>query len=170
MLFKHISTVDYHKSVGIASVDLLFMLRTNSNSITLWLSNQNCYIVTANNLSIMGIHPARILRQRSIPPPSLLVRRKAVQEIVEEETSCGWKVGPWYEDKGIFWWREWKGGGWWDLNATSGEDVPHTYDMVTVMAYVVMSLLLVVLGLFLCYFTLVSGTTSPFRFLCSGVN
>lgn len=109
----------------------------------------------------MGMHPARILRQRSIPPPTVLFRRKVVQEINEDEASSGWKIGPWYEAKGSFWWREWKGGGMrWELEARPGQEVPHTYDMLTVVVYVMLSLLLVILGLLMCYLTLVSGTPS----------
>ncbi|KAG7168559.1 ST7-like [Homarus americanus] len=106
----------------------------------------------------MGIHPARILRQRSIPPPTVLVRRcRVAHEAEEKDAPTGWRVGMWCEDRGLLGWRE---GGWWrdkESGASSG-DVPHTYDVVMVMVYVMLCLLLVLLGVFLSCFTLISAT------------
>lgn len=105
----------------------------------------------------MGIHPARILRQRSIPPPTVLSQRKVVQEGENVDTS-GWKVGTWARDNCLYGRKD---GSWWkDKDSGTSGDVPHTYDVVTVMIYVMLCLLLILFGLFMSCFTLVTGTTS----------
>nr|XP_045607749.1 protein ST7 homolog isoform X4 [Procambarus clarkii] len=107
----------------------------------------------------MGMHPARIMRQRSMPPP-VLRRYKVGHEGEEEEAESGWTVRMWCEDGGMVGWRDSKNGGWWWWGKKGGtsENVPHASQMVTVMIYVVLCLLLVLLGVFLSCFTLVSAT------------
>lgn len=102
----------------------------------------------------MGVHPARILRQRSIPPPSGL-RRKA-----GEEDPGGWRAGS--DESSLPGWRvDWRGGARWCRDKDTLEtqdDSPRVCDIMSVMLYVMMFILLLLFAVFMSFFTVISGS------------
>lgn len=105
----------------------------------------------------MGIHPTRLLRQRSLPPPTVLMQRD-----VKESVKCleGRRLGAWGKHGDLFSWRDWKDSVWVrneDTSHVGSCEEPHAYDLVMVMAYVVLWFLMVMLVLSVGCLTLVSG-------------
>ncbi|XP_064117434.1 protein ST7 homolog isoform X1 [Macrobrachium nipponense] len=109
----------------------------------------------------MGLHPARILRQRSLTPPSVLLRRSKVRQEDEVDTLT-WAFGSWTERGRLCNWQEWKYGGTLkELETeTNSKDavVPTTYDVMSVVAHVIIGMLLLILALSMSCFTLMSAT------------
>ena len=104
----------------------------------------------------MGVHPARILRQRSFPPPSGL-RRK-----VGEEDTGWWRARPWYDEINLGWKLDWRRREVWckDMdNSETKDDNPHVCDIMCVMIYVMMFILLLLFAVFISFFTVISGTS-----------
>ncbi|XP_063612992.1 protein ST7 homolog isoform X1 [Penaeus indicus] len=106
----------------------------------------------------MGIHPTRLLRQRSLPPPTVLMQRD-----VKETVKCleGRRLGAWGKHGDLFSWRDWKDSVWVrndDTSHVGSCEEPHAYDLVMVMAYVVLWFLMVMLVLSVGCLTLVSAT------------
>ncbi|XP_047496719.1 protein ST7 homolog isoform X2 [Penaeus chinensis] len=106
----------------------------------------------------MGIHPTRLLRQRSLPPPTVLMQRD-----VKETVKCleGRRQGAWGKHGDLFSWRDWKDSVWVrndDASHVGSCEEPHAYDLVMVMAYVVLWFLMVMLVLSVGCLTLVSAT------------
>ncbi|XP_053644408.2 protein ST7 homolog isoform X2 [Cherax quadricarinatus] len=101
----------------------------------------------------MGIHPARILRQRSIPPPAVLVQRCKGHETQEEEARPACKVRMWCEDTSFCEWKD--RGEWWCRGMEGGRNMPQ---VVTIMVYMMLCLLLVLSAVFMSCFSVVSAT------------
>lgn len=109
-------------------------------------------------IKTMGIHPTRLLRQRSLPPPTVLMQRD-----VKESVKCleGRRLGAWGKHGDLFSWRDWKDSVWVrneDTSHVGSCEEPHAYDLVMVMAYVVLWFLMVMLVLSVGCLTLVSAT------------
>lgn len=109
-------------------------------------------------IKAMGIHPTRLLRQRSLPPPTVLMQRD-----VKESVKCleGRRLGAWGKHGDLFSWRDWKDSVWVrneDTSHVGSCEEPHAYDLVMVMAYVVLWFLMVMLVLSVGCLTLVSAT------------